>query len=185
MGMRSLVGIAAAAAIMTVLSVPCAAQDVAALAETCAGCHGQNGTPIDAMTPVIWGQQSSYLYKQLHNYKSSDRDNAVMSAVVKDISLQDLRKLANHFATKSWPSERSKSAAVDPEGIAMCRACHMPGFEGGPPAPRLAGLSYEYLVAAMRSFADGGRTNNLDMPGFMAALSERQRDAMARFLSGR
>jgi cytochrome c553 len=183
--MRSFAGLAGAAAIVAALGcVPAAAQDVPALAETCAGCHGQNGTPINSATPVIWGQQSSYLYKQLHNYKSGERDNAVMAAIVKDISLQDLRKLANHFAAKSWPAAHAASAAADPAGVAMCRACHMQGFEGGPPAPRLAGLSYEYLVAAMRSFADGGRTNNLDMPGFMAALSEHDRDAIARYLAG-
>ena len=38
------------------------------------------------------------------------------------------------------------------------------------PAPRLAGLSYEYLVASMRAFAKDQRTNNLDMPKFMQAL---------------
>jgi cytochrome c553 len=185
MGMGSLAGIAGAVAIVAALgAAPCAAEDVAALAEACAGCHGQNGTPTDATIPVIWGQQSSYLYKQLHNYKSSDRGNPVMSAVVKDISLQDLRTLANYFAAKSWSSARPASAATDPEGIVMCRACHMPNFEGGPPAPRLAGLSYEYLIAAMRNFANGERTNNLDMPAFMAALGERQRDAIARFLAG-
>ena len=51
------------------------------------------------------------------------------------------------------------------------------------PAPRLAGLSREYLTASMRAFAKGERTNNLDMPGFMRALSEQQRAAIARYLS--
>jgi cytochrome c553 len=55
---------------------------------------------------------------------------------------------------------------------------------GGAPAPRLAGLSYEYLAGAMNSFADGTRTNNGDMPGFMKALSDSDRDAMARYLAG-
>jgi len=51
------------------------------------------------------------------------------------------------------------------------------------PAPRLAGLSYEYLVAAMRAFATEQRTNNLDMPKFMQALTDRERSAIARYLS--
>ena len=75
-----------------------------------------------------------------------------------------------------------------PETIAakmeQCRLCHGRNFEGGPPAPRLAGLSAEYLLASMQSFADGERTNNLDMPGFMKALTQSERDAMARYLSG-
>jgi mono/diheme cytochrome c family protein len=39
------------------------------------------------------------------------------------------------------------------------------------------------LVAAMRGFATGERTNNGDMPKFMQALSDSERDAMARYLS--
>jgi cytochrome c553 len=51
------------------------------------------------------------------------------------------------------------------------------------PAPRLAGLSYDYLVASMRSFATHQRTNNLDMPKFMQMLSEQERSAIARYVS--
>ena len=66
----------------------------------------------------------------------------------------------------------------------MCKACHQPHFEGGAPAPRLAGLSYDYLVSAMQSFADGDRTNNGDMPKFMKALSDGERQEMAKYLAG-
>jgi len=36
----------------------------------------------------------------------------------------------------------------------------------------------------MNDFANGERTNNGDMPGFMKALSESDRDAMAKYLAG-
>ena len=36
----------------------------------------------------------------------------------------------------------------------------------------------------MKSFANDERTNNLDMPGFMKALTESQRDAIAHYLAG-
>jgi cytochrome c553 len=162
------------------------AADVQALAQSCAACHGENGLPADPKTtPVIWGQQASYLYKQLHDYKSGDRKSSVMAPVVADISLQDLRQIANYFAAKTWPAnEASGAGGSPPHGIAQCQPCHQPKFEGGPPAPRLAGLSHEYLGAAMKSFADGTRTNNGDMPGFMQALSDGERDAMARYLAG-
>jgi cytochrome c553 len=93
--------------------------------------------------------------------------------------------VANYFAGKTWPARQGGPAAASPpEKITMCRACHGQNFEGGAPAPRLAGLSYEYLTASMSSFADGHRTNNLDMPGFMKALTESERDAMAHYLAG-
>ncbi len=163
-----------------------AADDIEAKAQVCAACHGANGVPTDPKTmPIIWGQQANYLYKELHDYKSGDRKSPIMAPVVADISLPDLRQLANYFAAKPWPPKQASGAAgAPPNGIAQCQPCHQPNFEGGAPAPRLAGLSYEYLAGAMKSFADGTRTNNGDMPGFMKALSDSDRDAMARYIAG-
>jgi cytochrome c553 len=159
--------------------------DIETRVGVCAACHGQNGAPTTSATSIIWGQQANYLYKELHDYHSGDRTNAIMSPLIKTFGLEDLRKVANYFAAKPWPARQGGPAAGSPpEKITMCRACHGQNFEGGAPAPRLAGLSYEYLAAAMNSFADGHRTNNLDMPGFMKALTQNERDAMARYLAG-
>ena len=170
-----------------VAAVPAdAADDIEAKVQSCAVCHGQNGVPIDPKTiPIIWGQQQSYLVKQLRDYRNGERDNPIMSPIAKSLAQEDLRKIAAYFAAKSWPARQAAAAAASPpNGIAQCQPCHQPNFEGGPPAPRLAGLSYEYLVASMRDFAADERTNNGDMPKFMQALTDGERDAMARYLSG-
>ena len=162
-----------------------AADDIESKAQACAACHGQNGMPTSPITPIIWGQQSSYLYKEMHDYHSGARDNAVMLPFVKDLTLAELRGLARYFAGKTWPVKASPAVApAAPEGMTNCRACHGQNYEGGAPGPRLAGLSYEYLLASMNSFASGERTNNLDMPGFMKTLSVSQREAIARYLAG-
>jgi len=162
-----------------------AADDIEAKAQVCAACHGQNGVPTDPKTiPIIWGQQVSYLVKELHDYRSGDRDNPIMSPIAKDLAQEDLRKIAVYFAAKTWPAPHAGTASAPlPTGIAQCQPCHQAHFEGGPPAPRLAGLSYEYLSAAMRAFATDQRTNNGDMPKFMKALTDSERDAIARYLS--
>lgn len=183
---RNFFAIAGAALGFAVAAGPaCASDEIEAKAQMCVACHGQNGIPTDPKTiPIIAGQQQSYLVKQLHDYRSGDRDNPVMSPIAKSLAQDDLRKIAAYFAVKSWPAQAGAGAsAPPPNGIAQCRPCHQPNFEGGPPAPRLAGLSYEYLVAAMRSFAADERTNNGDMPKFMRALTDSERDAMARYLS--
>jgi cytochrome c553 len=160
-----------------------AADDIAAKVQLCAACHGENGVSADPKTiPTIWGQQQSYLVKQLHDFRSGDRASPIMSPVAKDLAQEDLRKIAAYFAAKRWPAQAT-AATAPPSGLAQCQPCHQPNFEGGPPAPRLAGLGYDYLVAAMRGFAAGERTNNGDMPKFMQALSDSERDAMARYLS--
>jgi cytochrome c553 len=70
----------------------------------------------------------------------------------------------------------------------VCQACHAQNYLGalqaeGVTTPRLAGQRYEYLVEAMRKFADGERKNNPDMMQIMAAISPADREAMARYLS--
>jgi cytochrome c553 len=165
-----------------------AADDVEVRAQTCNACHGQNGQPSDPkLIPIIFGQESSYLYKELHDYRSRDRDHPIMSPLVQGIAFDELRKLAKYYAAKPWPAHSGAAAAPPPQPIVgkmqQCTLCHGRNFEGGPPAPRLAGLSYEYLVESMRAFADGKRSNNLDMPGFMQALTDSERDAIARYLA--
>ncbi len=90
-----------------------------------------------------------------HDYHSGDRASPIMGPAVHDISLEDLRKVAAYFAAKTWPVQHTGAAGPPPAGIAekiaMCRACHQQNFEGGAPAPRIAGLSYGYLVASMRA----------------------------------
>src|SRR6516165_12745041 len=55
---------------LAVIAVPAhAANDIEATAQACAACHGQNGVPSDPKTvPIIWGQERSYLFKQMRNY---------------------------------------------------------------------------------------------------------------------
>ena len=169
-------------------------EEIAQKAMACGVCHGASGTPISANFPVIWGQQSNYLYKELHDFQQrrpqQPEDGAGGPRHV-------ARRLARHrqLFRRQDPGRPSKRMPARPprtppcpEAIAAkiqaCKACHQANFEGGAPAPRLAGLSYEYLTSAMNAFANGTRTNNLDMPGFMKALSASDRAAIAKYLAG-
>src|ERR1700728_1487480 len=126
-----------AAAVIAVVAVPAgAADDIEQKTQGCGACHGQNGAPADPKTtPIIWGQQGNYLFKELHDYRSGDRNSPIMSPLAQGLSLDDLRKVAAYFAAKSWPAGPAADAsAAAPEGIGMCRACHGRNFEGGAPA---------------------------------------------------
>jgi cytochrome c553 len=178
--------ISGAVVMIAVVGVPANAQDeVAAKVQVCTACHGQNGEPIAKTFPIIWGQQSNFLYKQLHDYRSGDRVSPIMSPLAKGISFEDGRKIAAYLEAKPWPAHAAAPAPAAPaeDKIAVCKACHQSKFEGGAPAPRLAGQSYEYLIAAMNAFANDERTNNLDMPTLMKALTPEERDQIAHYLS--
>ena len=172
--------------VLAALATPAgAAEGIEAKLQVCASCHGADGRPIDATIPIIWGQTEYFLVKQLHDYKSGDRENLVMASFAKRLTQPELRPAAAYFATKSWPARTTPAAATSPpDGIAVCQICHQPNFVGGLPAPRLAGQSYEYLVEAMRSFADGDRTNNADMVKIMQELSPAKREEIARYIAG-
>ncbi len=186
---KSLAACVLGALIVAAAAMPAnAADDIESRLQLCAGCHGQNGVPINSATPIIWGQEANYLYKELHDYHSGDRANPFMASVAKMFTLPELRQVADYFAAKPWPAPEhagnpGEAPKEAPKSAEMCKACHQPNFQGGQPAPRLTGLSYDYLLTSMNAFADGKRTNNLDMPGFMKALSESDREAIARYLS--
>ena len=172
--------------IVAALAAPAnAAEGIDAKLQVCSSCHGANGQPIDATIPIIWGQQQNFLVKQLHDYRAGDRDNAIMATFAKGLKQEELRPAAAYFAAKAWPAKEAAAApAKEPEGMATCQICHQKDFVGGAPAPRLAGQSYEFLVEAMRSFAEGERTNSADMVNLMKPLSPAEREAIARYISG-
>jgi cytochrome c553 len=179
--------IIAAGVMFALAGVPTRAQDgIEGKAQACAACHGANGVPLDPKTmPNIWGQQPYYILKQLMNYRNGMRAHPIMTPFARGLQEADLRPMAAYFAAKPWPANPAPVAsAAPPNGIAMCVPCHQSKFEGGPSWPRLAGLNYDYLVAAMRAFATEERTNNEDMVKIMKMFSDSDRDAMARYLAG-
>lgn len=170
--------------IAAALTAPVGAEGIEDKLQVCTSCHGAAGKPIDPTIPTIWGQTEYFIVKQLHDYKSGDRENLVMASFAKRLDQADLRPVAQYLSKKTWPSKETAAAAgAEPEGVAVCQVCHQPGFVGALPAPRLAGQSYEYLVEAMRAFAEGDRTNNQDMVKIMQEIPAAKREEIARYIS--
>jgi len=109
--------------------------------------------------PVIWGQEQSYLVKQLRDFRNGERDSAIMSPITKGLAEGDLRKIAAYFAPNPGRSVRPQTCRAA-KTIAQCQACHQPNFQGGNAGAAARRAQYEYLVAAMRAFATEERTNN-------------------------
>jgi cytochrome c553 len=150
----------------------------------CSTCHGADGVPKSATAPIIWGQQETYLLKQMHDFQSGDRDSEVMTWMATALSQSELGPAAAYLAKKGWPARSAGAASTSPPAVvAVCQVCHQQNLVGGLAAPRLAGQSYEYLVEAMRRYAGGERKNNADMMNIMQAISPADREAMARYIS--
>ena len=150
----------------------------------CNTCHGARGVPHNPTIPVIWGQQENYLTKQLHDFQSGDRNFEAMAWMTSNLSQSEMASAAAYFTKKSWPAQSAGAASASPPAMAaVCQVCHQQNLVGGLAGPRLAGQSYDYLVEAMRRFAEGERTNNADMMNLMKAILPADREAMARYIS--
>ncbi|MEM7019697.1 MAG: cytochrome c [Pseudomonadota bacterium] len=66
---------------------------------TCAACHGPDGMSPTPEFPNIAGQYEDYLYQSLKDYKSGERNNAIMAGTVATLSDQDMKDLAAYYAS--------------------------------------------------------------------------------------
>jgi cytochrome c553 len=76
----------------------------AADTSVCAACHGAHGEgSAAAQVPRIAGQSAEYLQKQLDDYASGARDNAIMANFAKSLSFEQRGQLAERYAAMSAP----------------------------------------------------------------------------------
>ena len=73
----------------------------AELAKTCASCHGLEGVSAAPNFPILAGQYADYIVRALKDYKSGERDNAIMKGFAAGLSDQDMQDLAAWFASQN------------------------------------------------------------------------------------
>jgi cytochrome c553 len=159
--------------------------------QVCAGCHGENGKPVDKTIPNIWGQQTGYLYIQLRDFKRGDRKSEIMQPIASAFERDDMLAIAEYFSKKPWPdlgqprapkavAQRARSA----EGSIGCTGCHLDQFQGDSTVPRLAGQGRDYLARSMADFRTRVRGNNPGMSDLMIATPPDDLTALAEYLAG-
>ncbi|MEM6406190.1 MAG: c-type cytochrome [Pseudomonadota bacterium] len=166
---------------------------------TCMGCHGMDGNSPAPTFPKLAGQHAGYLYKQLKDYKSGQRANPTMMAMVANLSDTDMQNLAAYYAEQTISPgtaaadqvELGKTiyhAGISSKGVAACAACHGPTGAGNPQAgfPRVSGQHAAYAVDQLKQFSQGARAN--DMASMMrtvaAKMSEAEMQAVAEYMQG-
>jgi cytochrome c553 len=157
----------------------------------CTSCHGENGMPVEADTPIIWGQEFYYLYVQLRDYNAGRRANDIMSGITADMTKEEMQALAQHFAEKPWPStafaveDATRNAGEKALGAGQCPQCHLGGYNGNSRVPRLAGQQPLYLERTMLEFKNKIRLNAPDKGALMRAFSDEAIAAMAETLAAK
>jgi cytochrome c553 len=141
----------------------------ATLAQRCAICHGPTGIS-RADSPNLAGQYASVIYKQLLDFRSGARTNAVMSPFAANLSDQDIADLAAYYAylprlpayhpEVQLPPTRIVVYGAPLRGIAPCGACHG-SLDNKTGSPWLEGQSAAYIKAQLQAFASGQRRNDI------------------------
>ena len=173
------------------------AKGEATFTAVCAGCHGADGNSPAPTYPKLAQQHPEYLVKQLHEFKSGKRANAVMSGMVAGLSDADMRNIAYWLASqKAKPGfakdkdtvllgERIYRGGIPDRQIAACAGCHSPNGAGIPAQyPRLSGQHADYTAAQLVAFRDGARKNSAQMTGVAAKMNDREIKAVSDYIAG-
>ncbi len=189
----------ALAAIVTTASAdgdPAAGKEKSA---TCAACHGADGNSANPEWPKLAAQHAPYLYKQLMEFKSDKRENAVMKGMVLALSEQDMKDLAAFYATQSASGGFVDEALIDAgrrlfhggnarTGVPACMGCHGPAGGGDPRAgfPRLAGQHSAYIALQLDNFRNEVRVNDYQrmMHEIAVKLSPAEVQAVSAYING-
>ena len=165
----------------------------------CAACHAIDGNSAITANPKLAGQHPEYLYKQLTNFKSGERANAVMSGMAGMLSDADMHAVAEYFSKQTLNLGQAKTngagslgekiyrAGIQANSVPACASCHGPSGDGLPVKyPRLGGQHSEYVLNQLRQFRLGARANDEAkvMRTIAAKLTDQEMEAVADYIQG-
>ena len=186
----------------------------AALAATCAACHGMDGkSTVRDIYPSMGGQSERYMAQQLALFKTGERQSPIMAPFAQMLSGQDMRDVGAYYATQatdtgladdtvveSGPYEGLKFYEIGQQlyhggdagrGIPACMACHGPTGAGnpGPAYPQVAGQPAWYAAQRLEAFREGATlrsdTSMFDIMAQVAAdLTNEEIQALASYMEG-
>jgi cytochrome c553 len=165
----------------------------------CAACHGVDGNSVITTNPKLAQQHPEYIAKQLANFKSGERKNAIMSGMAGVLSPEDMANVAAYFgAQKSKVGSAKTNAAgslgekiyrggIAKVGVPACASCHGATGAGMPVQfPRLSGQHADYVVTQLKAFYTGERANDNAkvMRMISAKMSDAEMAAVADYIQG-
>ena len=176
---------------------PDLAKGEASFGAVCAACHGADGNSGTPANPKLAQQHPEYLVKQLQEFKSGKRANAIMSGFASTLSDDDMRNIAFWIGSKTAKpgfakdkelvalGEKIYRGGIADRQVPACAGCHSPNGAGLPiQYPRIGGQHAEYAAAQLTAFRDGVRKNSLQMNQIAAKLNDREIKALADYVAG-
>jgi cytochrome c553 len=163
----------------------------------CVSCHGDAGNSTIAQNPKLAAQHEAYIVKQLANFKSGERNNAIMSPIAKALTDDEARNLAAFLNAQSLKPGAAKNkdivefgkkiyrAGIAEKNVPACAGCHGPNGAGIPAQfARLGGQHQDYTIAQLTGFNNGTRSNNPVMTTIAKRMSTDEIQAVADYVAG-
>ena len=176
---------------------PDLAKGAASYGAVCVACHAADGNSTTPVNPKLAQQHPEYLIKQLQEFKSGKRKNAVMQGFAAALSDDDMRNIAYWLADQKAKGgaatdkdlvklgERIYRGGIADRQIAACAGCHSPNGAGIPAQyPRLSGQHADYTAAQLQQFRSGARANNVQMTGVAAKMTDMEIKAVSDYIAG-
>lgn len=163
----------------------------------CAACHGVDGNSAISLNPKLAGQHPEYLEKQLTEFKSGKRANAVMSGMAASLTEEEMKAVATYFSAKAPTlgaakengkgslGEKIYRGGIAKTNVPACASCHGPNGAGLPKQfPRLAGQHADYNLVQMKAFRTGERANAPMMMAIATKMTDSEMAAVADYIQG-
>lgn len=163
----------------------------------CVSCHGAAGNSTISVNPKLSGQHEAYVAKQLVDFTTPARNNAVMTTFAKMMSAEDVKNVSAFLAVQKPKAGAAKNkdsielgkmiyrGGIAEKNVPACAGCHSPNGAGIPAQfPRIAGQHQDYTVAQMTAFRDGGRKNSAQMVTIAKRMSDDEMKAVADYVAG-
>lgn len=176
---------------------PDLAKGQATATAVCAACHTADGSRGSPANPILQGQHPEYLVKQLVEFKSGKRENAIMKGMSATLSEDDMKNVAAFYAGKQAKSGFAKNkdlvtlgekiyrGGIADRSVPACSGCHSPNGAGIPSQyPRMAGQHADYTEAQLLAFRSGLRKNSAQMSGVAQKMNDVEIKAVADYIAG-
>jgi len=163
----------------------------------CVSCHGAGGNSTIAANPKLAGQGAVYLHKQLVDFTTPERNQAIMTTYAKLLTDDEKKNIAAYLSTQVAKPGAAKNkdtvelgkkiyrGGIAEKKVPACASCHGANGAGLPAQyPRLAGQNQDYTYAQLGLFSSGHRSNGPMMATISKRMSDDEMKAVSDYIAG-
>jgi len=150
------------------------------LVDTCAGCHGTNGSSVGPASPSIAAMDPVVFVEMMEDFAEGETYSTIMGRIAKGYTEEELERMGEYLHKQPYiAAKQDYDQSLVEEGAKLhdkyCEKCHV---EGGKPVPEeedyyiLAGQWTPYLKYSMDDFENDRREMPKKMKRKMESLYE-------------